>query len=260
MELRFPALLPHLASVRLAARGRPARPRRRRGGLRRLLPEPAHGAARAAADGAVPRSPTPAVLREAVAPRPRRGRRRRTAGRRRGPAAAAATDAARPSAARSLAGRRRRRPRGHRRRPRDRRARAARERPARGVRRSSSPTCATAAASARRCLTGDPYVAAWRWADADLAAEGRAHERPQPVPGRARASGSTPTWRPRSACWPSWSASTASLPGKDCAACGAPTCAAFAEDIVTGRATRDLCPYAAPDGGATPRPNEGSTA
>ena len=51
---------------------------------------------------------------------------------------------------------------------------------------------------------------------------------------------------------------TASLPGKDCAACGAPTCAAFAEDIVTGRATRDLCPYAAPDAGAAHDPMRGA--
>ena len=33
------------------------------------------------------------------------------------------------------------------------------------------------------------------------------------------------------------------LPGKDCGTCGAPTCAALAEDIVMGRATTDLCPY-----------------
>jgi Na+-translocating ferredoxin:NAD+ oxidoreductase RNF subunit RnfB len=36
---------------------------------------------------------------------------------------------------------------------------------------------------------------------------------------------------------------TRSLPGKDCGACGAPTCAALAEDIVMGRAERSLCPY-----------------
>ena len=38
-----------------------------------------------------------------------------------------------------------------------------------------------------------------------------------------------------------------SLHGKDCGACGAPTCAALAEDIVTERATIDLCPYLATD-------------
>ena len=35
-----------------------------------------------------------------------------------------------------------------------------------------------------------------------------------------------------------------SLPGKDCGVCGAPTCAALAEDVVMERATVALCPYA----------------
>ncbi len=34
-----------------------------------------------------------------------------------------------------------------------------------------------------------------------------------------------------------------SLPGKDCGTCGAPSCAALAEDVVMGRAGVDLCPY-----------------
>ncbi len=33
------------------------------------------------------------------------------------------------------------------------------------------------------------------------------------------------------------------LPGRDCAACGAPGCAAFAEDVVLGRADESACPY-----------------
>ncbi|NLV72571.1 MAG: hypothetical protein GXY46_08220 [Actinobacteria bacterium] len=33
------------------------------------------------------------------------------------------------------------------------------------------------------------------------------------------------------------------LPGRDCGACGAPTCAALAEDVVMGRAEVGLCPY-----------------
>ena len=37
-----------------------------------------------------------------------------------------------------------------------------------------------------------------------------------------------------------------SLPGRDCGACGAPTCAALAEDIVMQRAGVELCPYAPP--------------
>jgi Na+-translocating ferredoxin:NAD+ oxidoreductase RNF subunit RnfB len=35
---------------------------------------------------------------------------------------------------------------------------------------------------------------------------------------------------------------TRSLPGRDCGACGAPTCAAFAEDTVMGRAAEG-CPH-----------------
>jgi len=42
-------------------------------------------------------------------------------------------------------------------------------------------------------------------------------------------------------------AETRALPGKDCGVCGAPTCAALAEDIVMGRASRALCPYVAPE-------------
>ncbi len=39
------------------------------------------------------------------------------------------------------------------------------------------------------------------------------------------------------------------LPGKDCGACGAPTCAALAEDVVLERAAITLCPYRSTDGG-----------
>jgi Na+-translocating ferredoxin:NAD+ oxidoreductase RNF subunit RnfB/anti-sigma regulatory factor (Ser/Thr protein kinase) len=34
-----------------------------------------------------------------------------------------------------------------------------------------------------------------------------------------------------------------SLPGRDCGSCGAPSCAAFAEDIVMGRAALGYCPF-----------------
>ncbi len=34
-----------------------------------------------------------------------------------------------------------------------------------------------------------------------------------------------------------------SLPGRDCGSCGAPSCAAFAEDVVLGRAAESDCPY-----------------
>ncbi len=107
-------------------------------------------------------------------------------------------------------------------------------------------------------LSGDPYVAAWRWARTGLAAEGRAHERPQPFrprPGLRLDDDMAAAIRKLAEL----ERATASLPGKDCASCGAPTCAAFAEDIVTGRATRDLCPYIAPEHGRDSVPNEGST-
>ncbi len=38
---------------------------------------------------------------------------------------------------------------------------------------------------------------------------------------------------------------TRSLPGRDCGACGAPTCAALAEDVVMERSGIELCPYIA---------------
>ena len=34
-----------------------------------------------------------------------------------------------------------------------------------------------------------------------------------------------------------------SLPGRDCGACGCPSCAALAEDIVLGRAAREACVF-----------------
>jgi serine/threonine-protein kinase RsbT len=40
-------------------------------------------------------------------------------------------------------------------------------------------------------------------------------------------------------------AMTHSLPGRDCGACGAPSCAAYAEDVVMGRASGDDCPHTA---------------
>jgi serine/threonine-protein kinase RsbT len=39
---------------------------------------------------------------------------------------------------------------------------------------------------------------------------------------------------------------THALPGRDCGACGAPSCALFAEDVILGRADQAACPHAAP--------------
>lgn len=106
-------------------------------------------------------------------------------------------------------------------------------------------------------FAGDPYVAAWRWAAADVDAEGRAHDRPQPFRPRPGIR-LDPDMATAIRMLAELDDVTASLPGKDCATCGAPSCAAFAEDIVTGRATRDLCPYATLATSAGVRPDEGS--
>jgi len=107
-------------------------------------------------------------------------------------------------------------------------------------------------------FAGDPHVAAWRWAAAGLPAAGRALERPrpfQPRPGIRL----DPDMATAIHMLAQLERVTASLPGKDCAACGAPTCAAFAEDVVTGRAARDLCPYVGPTHESGTPPDEGST-
>jgi hypothetical protein len=91
----------------------------------------------------------------------------------------------------------------------------------------------------------DPHVARYRWDHADGARDAGA--------GRA-----VPRRRPRTARpgirldadmakaiekLARLDALTRSLPGKDCGACGAPTCAALAEDVVMARAEQSLCPY-----------------
>ncbi len=47
-----------------------------------------------------------------------------------------------------------------------------------------------------------------------------------------------------------------SLPGRDCGACGAPTCTALAEDIVMERADTGLCPYVTPPNSEKEVPNQ----
>lgn len=93
-------------------------------------------------------------------------------------------------------------------------------------------------------LGEDAFVAAWRWAAAAGAA-----------PGEGRSFARTRPYRPRPGIrldpdmgvairkLADLDAETRALPGKDCGVCGAPTCAALAEDIVMGRAVRALCPY-----------------
>ena len=95
-------------------------------------------------------------------------------------------------------------------------------------------------------LAEDPYVARARWA-----ADGGAAEAPAAARGLPRATPYAP--RPGIRLDDDMAEAIAklgrldtvrrSLPGKDCGACGAPTCAALAEDVVLDRATVELCPY-----------------
>ncbi len=96
-------------------------------------------------------------------------------------------------------------------------------------------------------LGEDPFVAAWRW--------GRnAESAPRPSPSAAVAPPARP-YRQRPGIrldddmalairkLAQLDEETRALPGRDCGVCGAPTCAALAEDIVMERATGALCPY-----------------
>jgi ferredoxin len=92
-------------------------------------------------------------------------------------------------------------------------------------------------------LAEDAFVAAWRWAaSADDAPDGgRSLERSRPFharPGIRLDADMAVAIRKLAQL----DAETAALPGKDCGVCGAPTCAALAEDIVMERATSALCP------------------
>ncbi len=97
-------------------------------------------------------------------------------------------------------------------------------------------------------LGEDTYVAAWRWSAVGGAVPGAGVSRE-----RARSFKARPGIRldPDMAVairkLAALDSETRALPGKDCGVCGAPTCAALAEDIVMGRAGRALCPYVAPE-------------
>jgi anti-sigma regulatory factor (Ser/Thr protein kinase)/Fe-S-cluster-containing hydrogenase component 2 len=97
-------------------------------------------------------------------------------------------------------------------------------------------------------LGEDAYVASWRWAASAVASPGDGRSFPRARPYRSR-----PGIRLDADMavairkLAELDAETRTLPGKDCGVCGAPTCAALAEDIVMGRAARALCPYVAPE-------------
>jgi anti-sigma regulatory factor (Ser/Thr protein kinase)/Fe-S-cluster-containing hydrogenase component 2 len=96
-------------------------------------------------------------------------------------------------------------------------------------------------------LDEDAAVAAWRWGAIGGDAPGAGGSRPRSRPYQAR-----PGIRLDADMAVAiqklarLDAETRALPGRDCGVCGAPTCAALAEDIVMERASRALCPYVRP--------------
>jgi anti-sigma regulatory factor (Ser/Thr protein kinase)/Fe-S-cluster-containing hydrogenase component 2 len=97
-------------------------------------------------------------------------------------------------------------------------------------------------------LEEDPYVASWRWGAAATAepADAPAFDRVRPARPRPGIR-LDPDMAVAIRKLADLDAETRALPGRDCGACGAPTCAALAEDIVMGRAARALCPYVSPE-------------
>jgi len=99
-------------------------------------------------------------------------------------------------------------------------------------------------------LAEDARVAAWRWAGAaGLDRAGCSLERARPLrprPGVRLDDDMAAAIRKLGEL----DAETRMLPGKDCGVCGAPTCAALAEDIVMNRSTRAACPYAITEEGS----------
>ncbi len=105
-------------------------------------------------------------------------------------------------------------------------------------------------------LAEDAFVAAWRWAsgdgdagraDADDGGRSLARSRPFRARPGIRLDADMAVAIGKLA---QLDAETTALPGKDCGVCGAPTCAALAEDIVMERAIQALCPYVKSDEGS----------
>ena len=92
-------------------------------------------------------------------------------------------------------------------------------------------------------LAEDAFVATWRWATAAVPVDGgRSVPRARPFrprPGVRLDDDMAEAIRKLGEL----DVETRALPGKDCGVCGAPTCAALAEDIVMTRASRASCPY-----------------
>jgi len=94
-------------------------------------------------------------------------------------------------------------------------------------------------------LREDPFVARWRWEQRGGEVPrraGRAVRREQPFAAR-RGLRLAEDMGAAIARLAEIDRLVRTLPGRDCGLCGAPTCAALAEDIVLGRAERRECPY-----------------
>jgi hypothetical protein len=92
-------------------------------------------------------------------------------------------------------------------------------------------------------LAEDAAVATHRWQAAPLHGEAVAARPPRRTPAPRPGIRLDPDMSRAIAKLARLDELTRSLPGRDCGACGAPTCAALAEDVVLERATRASCPY-----------------
>jgi hypothetical protein len=93
-------------------------------------------------------------------------------------------------------------------------------------------------------FAGDPFVAARRWDAAGLISGEGAAALPRkkgfaPRPGLRLDPDMTQAMAKLAAI----DSLARTLPGRDCTACGAPGCPAFAEDVVLGRAAVGDCPH-----------------
>ena len=120
----------------------------------------------------------------------------------------------------------------------------------RGVSLLSMHLCAGGCA-ASPLITSDPQLAAHRWNALALSGAGR---QPGSFAQASAASRARPfSQRPGIRLDPDMGRAMLklslidkrirSLPGRDCGSCGAPSCAAFAEDVVLDRAPLSSCPY-----------------
>jgi ferredoxin len=94
-------------------------------------------------------------------------------------------------------------------------------------------------------LTADPFLSAWRWqqwASSGSPGDAGTVRKTRPYVQRAGMR-LDPDMGAAICALGKIDELTRALPGRDCGACGAPSCALFAEDVVTGRAGSSRCPF-----------------